>query len=66
MIVEMRTYRLKPGMRTAFLEVFRSRSIPEHLRLGMRISGPFLSVEDPDVFFFSSCAGFPISPAANP
>src|SRR5262249_22213919 len=57
MIVEMRTYRLKPGLRAAFLEVFRARSVPEHLRLGMKISGPFLSVEDPDVFFFMR--GFP-------
>ena len=52
MIVEMRTYRTKPGTRTQFLEVFRARSIPEHARLGMPIVGPFLSVEDGDVFFF--------------
>ena len=52
MIVEMRTYRLKPGTRERFLEVFRTRSMPEHARLGMPILGPFLSVEDPDVFFF--------------
>lgn len=52
MIVEMRTYRLKPGMRARFLEVFRTRSVPEHRKLGMRISGPFLSVDEPDVFFF--------------
>lgn len=57
MIVEMRTYRLKPGMRAPFLEIFQTKSIPEHLRLGMKISGPFLSVEDPDVFFFMR--GFP-------
>jgi hypothetical protein len=57
MIVEMRTYKLKPGTRTPFLEAFRTKSIPEHLKLGMKISGPFLSVEDPDVFFFMR--GFP-------
>jgi hypothetical protein len=57
MIVEMRTYRLKPGLRKRFLEIFRSRSMPEHARLGMPILGPFLSVEDPDVFFFMR--GFP-------
>ncbi len=57
MIVEMRTYRLKSGMRTRFLETFRNKSIPEHLKLGMKISGPFLSIEDPDVFFFMR--GFP-------
>jgi hypothetical protein len=57
MIVEMRTYRLKPGMRAPFLEIFQTQSIPEHLKLGMKISGPFLSVEDPNVFFFMR--GFP-------
>jgi hypothetical protein len=57
MIVEMRTYKLKPGTRAPFLEAFRTKSIPEHLKLGMKISGPLLSVEDPDVFFFMR--GFP-------
>jgi hypothetical protein len=57
MIVEMRTYKLKAGLRERFLEIFRSRSMPEHARLGMPILGPFLSVEDPDVFFFMR--GFP-------
>jgi hypothetical protein len=57
MIVEMRTYKLKPGMRGRFLEIFRSKSIPKHLELGMKIVGPFLSVEDPDTFFFMR--GFP-------
>jgi hypothetical protein len=57
MIVEMRTYKLKPGVRARFLEIFRSRSMPEHTRIGMPILGPFLSVEDPDVFFFMR--GFP-------
>ena len=57
MIIEMRTYRLKPGLRERFLEIFRSRSMPEHARIGMRILGPFPSIEDPDVFFFMR--GFP-------
>ena len=57
MIIEMRTYRLKPGSRERFLEIFRSRSMPGHARLGMRILGPFPSIEDPDVFFFMR--GFP-------
>ncbi|HXC10367.1 MAG TPA: NIPSNAP family protein [Steroidobacteraceae bacterium] len=57
MIVEMRTYKLKPGGRARFLEIFRSKSIPKHLELGMKILGPFLSVEDPDTFFFMR--GFP-------
>jgi len=57
MIVEMRTYKLKPGKRAAFLEIFRAKSVPAHDEIGMRILGPFLSVEDPDTFFFMR--GFP-------
>jgi hypothetical protein len=57
MIVEMRTYKIKPGKRSEFLEIFRSRSIPAHAEIGMKILGPFLSIEDPDTFFFMR--GFP-------
>ncbi len=57
MIIEMRTYRLKPGMRSEFLEILRTRSVPAHREIGMTIAGPFLSVEDPDTFFFMR--GFP-------
>jgi hypothetical protein len=57
MIVEMRTYKLKPGCRARFLEIFRTKSVPAHTEIGMKISGPFLSVEDPDTFFFMR--GFP-------
>jgi hypothetical protein len=56
-IIEMRTYRTKPGCRDKFLEVFRTKSMPAHAEIGMKILGPFLSVEDPDVFFFMR--GFP-------
>ena len=57
MIIEMRTYKTKPGLRAQFLEIFRSKSIPAHAEIGMKILGPFLSVEDPDTFFFMR--GFP-------
>jgi hypothetical protein len=57
MIIEMRTYKLKPGVRSRFLEIFRTRSVPAHDEIGMKILGPFLSMEDPDVFFFMR--GFP-------
>jgi hypothetical protein len=57
MIIKMRTYKTKPGRRADFLEVFRSQSIPAHAEIGMKISGPFLSVDDPDSFFFMR--GFP-------
>jgi hypothetical protein len=57
MIIEMRTYKLKPGCRVKFLEVFRGKSMPAHAEIGMKILGPFLSVEDADTFFFMR--GFP-------
>jgi len=57
MIVEMRTYKLKPGKRDEFARIFRTRSIPAHAEIGMKIFGPFLSIEDPDTFLFMR--GFP-------
>jgi NIPSNAP len=57
MIIEMRTYKLKPGCRKRFLEIFHSKTLPAHAEIGMKILGPFLSVEDPDIFFFMR--GFP-------
>jgi hypothetical protein len=56
-IIEMRTYKTKPGRRAEFLEIFRTRSVPAHTEIGMKILGPFLSVEDSDMFFFMR--GFP-------
>src|SRR5262245_27215718 len=52
MVIEMRTYRTKPGKRPEFLKIFRSKSMPAHADIGMKILGPFVSLEDPDVFFF--------------
>jgi hypothetical protein len=57
MIVEMRTYKVKPGKRGEFVDIFRSRSMPAHAEIGMRILGPFLSLEDQDTLFFMR--GFP-------
>lgn len=56
-IIEMRTYKTKPGKRSEFLQIFTARSLPAHLEIGMKIVGPFPSIEDPDVFFFMR--GFP-------
>ena len=64
MIIEMRTYKTKPGKRPEFLKVFRSRSIPAHTEIGMKILGPFPSIEDPDTFFFMR--GFPDLPSREP
>jgi len=57
MIIEMRTYKTKPGKRSQFLEIFHTKSMPAHAEIGMKILGPFLSIEDPDTFFFMR--GFP-------
>jgi len=52
MIIEMRTYRTKPGMREEFLAIFKAKSMPAHREIGMKIMGPFPSIEDADTFFF--------------
>jgi NIPSNAP protein len=57
MIIEMRTYRTKPGKRAELLEIFRAKSLPAHADIGMKVLGPFLSIEDADTFFFMR--GFP-------
>jgi hypothetical protein len=57
MIIELRTYKTKPGHRVEFLEVFRAKSTAAHAEIGMKILGPLLSIEDPDAFFFMR--GFP-------
>jgi hypothetical protein len=57
MIIEMRTYKTKPGLREEFLAIFKAKSLPAHRTIGMKIMGPFLSLEDADTFFFMR--GFP-------
>jgi hypothetical protein len=57
MIIEMRTYKTKPGKREEFLAIFTTKSLPAHREIGMKIIGPFLSIEDADTFFFMR--GFP-------
>jgi NIPSNAP len=64
MIIEMRTYKTKPGRRSEFLDIFRAKSIQAHIAIGMKILGPFLSVEDADTFFFMR--GFPDLPSREP
>jgi hypothetical protein len=57
MIVESRTYRTKPGLRDAFIEIFEKRAVPLQKELGIAILGPLLDLENPDVFIF--LRGFP-------
>ncbi len=51
-VIEMRTYRTRPGLRAEFLEIFRAKTVPAHEAIGMKVIGPFLAVDDPDVFFW--------------
>jgi hypothetical protein len=64
MIIEMRTYKTKPGMRPRFVEIFLSRSVPAHDEIGMKILGPFLAIDDPDTLFFMR--GFPDMASRDP
>ena len=52
MIVEVRAYRIKPGRRQEFIELFETRSVPAHRALGMQILGPLLDLENPNKFVF--------------
>lgn len=50
MIVEVRSYRIKPGHREEFVELFKTRAIPALRSHGMKILGPLLDVENPNKF----------------
>lgn len=52
MIVEVRSYRIKPGHRDEFIKVFESRAIPALREYGMKVVGPMLDVENPNKFVF--------------
>lgn len=52
MIVEVRSYRTKPGRREEFIKFFESRSIPAQREHGMKILGPLLDLENPNKFVF--------------
>ena len=57
MIVEVRTYKIKPGKRDDFIRFFETRAIPALTSHGMKVMGPFLDLESPDTFVF--LRGFP-------
>ena len=50
MIVEVRSYRIKPGRRAEFIELFLTRAIPALRSHGMKIMGPLLDLENPNKF----------------
>src|SRR6267142_203089 len=45
MIVEVRSYRIKPGRREEFLRFFQTRSIPALRAHGMKVLGPLIDLE---------------------
>jgi hypothetical protein len=50
MIVEVRSYRIKPGRRHEFIKFFESRAIPALRAHGMKVVGPLLDLENPNKF----------------
>jgi hypothetical protein len=52
MIVEVRSYRIKPGKRDEFIELFETRAVPAQRTYGINVIGPFLDVENPNKFVF--------------
>jgi len=57
MIVEVRKYTIKPGLRAKFIEFFETRAVPAQREIGIEIMGPLLDIENPDVFAW--LRGFP-------
>ena len=51
-IIEVRSYRVKPGKRDEFIEFFEKRAIPAQREYGMPVFGPLLDVENPNKFVF--------------
>lgn len=52
MIVEVRSYRIKPNRRAEFIKLFETKAIPAQRAYGMKIVGPLLDVENPNKFVF--------------
>lgn len=50
MIMEVRSYRIKPGRRAEFIQLFETRAVPALRSHGMKILGPLLDVENPNKF----------------
>jgi len=57
MIVEVRSYRVKPGHRAEFIRFFETRAMPALRSHGMRIVGPLPDLENPNKFVW--LRGFP-------
>jgi hypothetical protein len=51
-IIEVRSYRIKPGRRAEFIDFFEARAVPALRSHGMNVIGPLLDVENPNKFVF--------------
>ena len=52
MLLEIRRYEILSGRRDEFAEWFDTEVLPEMEKAGMRIIGQFVSLDDPDAFFY--------------
>ena len=50
MIVEVRSYRIKPGHREEFIKLFETRAVPALRAHGMKVLGPLIDLENPNKF----------------
>ncbi len=50
MIIEVRSYRIKPGRRAEFIEFFEARAVPALRSHGMKVLGPLPDIENPNKF----------------
>lgn len=55
MIVEVRSYRIKPGFRNEFIKLFETKAIAAQRSYGIQIMGPMVDVENPNKFVFLRC-----------
>jgi hypothetical protein len=63
-VIEVRTYRAQSGQRDKLMELLRTRAVPVQQELGIRILGPFPSVDDPDTFVW--LRAFPDAASRDP
>lgn len=63
-VIEVRTYRTKPGMRARVFDLLHCRGFPLQQELGMKVLGPFPSREDDVEFVW--LRGFPDEASREP
>ena len=56
-LIELRIYKLKPGMRQQFIEYLNTFLAPLHQEIGMDIMGQFIDLKDENTFIWMR--GFP-------